>query len=248
MTRQQHEAGETLIELQSFADHAAEWLRANWTKVAALLLGVVVLAGAVAGVRAYRERQELAAATAVAAAQRDFLTKMGALPGTLDFEEPANPETAKTARREASDRMLALASEHPGTAAAVQARLEAAALLAQAGNGDRALEVLREVTAAGGNPAEITGLVELRIGQLEEAAGRWSEAAQAYQAAGEQRAFPLWPWALADAARALVEAGQREQAIRIAERLRTDAPDADLPPHLKAMLEELRAAGSPVQG
>lgn len=245
MTRQHHEAGETLIELQTFADHAAEWLRTNWVKAAAGLLAIVAVTGIVAGLRAYRERQEFAASAALAEVQRAFLTTMGAQPGTLDFEEPANPETARTARRETSDKLLAMAAEHAGTAAAAQARIEAASLLAQAGNEERGLEVLRELTASGSMPPALAGLVELRIGHLEEAAGRWPEAAKAYQAAGEQRSFPLWPWALADAARAFVEAGEREQAVRIAERLRTEAPDAELPPHLQALLEELRVATGP---
>jgi tetratricopeptide (TPR) repeat protein len=242
--RTTHEAGETLLEIQSFADHLVVWLHANWIYPAAVVAVVVVVTGIAAGFHTWREHGELAAANAVAAAQRDFFASMGAQPGSFVFEEPANPETGKKARREAADRFQALAREHDGTAAAAQARIEAAALLAQAGNTDQAIELWRGVLASGATGPELAALVQVRIAQTEEAAGRWSEAAKAYQAAGEQRAYPLWSWALADAARCLLEAGDRDQAVRIAERLRTDAPDVELPPHLADLLQDLRG-GSP---
>ena len=240
--RHPHEAGETLIEIQSFADHFAEWLRVHWKIPAAVLAAAIVIAGAAAGLQAWRDHRELAAAGAVAAADREFLAAMGAQPGTSTFEEPANPETGKKARREAADRLLEVARAHAGTGAAVQARIEAATLLAQAGAADQAVDLWREVLASGEAGPELTALVQVRIAQADEVAGRWAEAAKAYQEAGEQRAYPLWAWALADAARCLVEAGDRDQAARIAERLRTDAPDVDLPPHLAALLEDLRSA------
>lgn len=241
MTRPHHEAGETLVELQSLADRIGEWLGENWPKVAAGIAGLLLLTGAVAGIRSWREGRELAAATALAAAQRDFFAQMGAQPGSFEFEEPANPDTARSARREASDRLLGLAGDHAGTAAALQARIDAAALLVQAGNADRASEVLREARAESAGSPGLTGLIELRIGQIEEATGRWSEAAAAYEKAAEDRSFPLWPWAAADAARAHLEAGQRERAVRLAEQLRSEAPQAELPPHLRALLDELRS-------
>lgn len=239
--RHPHEAGETLGEIQSLADHLAEWLRAHWKIPAGALVAALVLTGALTALRAWRDHREITAAGAVAAADREFLTAMGAQPGASSFEEPANPETGKKARREGADRLLEVARRHAGTAAALQAQIEAATLLAQTGNGDKAIELWREVLATGKAGPELTALVQVRIAQADEADGRWSEAAKAYQEAGEQRAYPLWAWALADAARCLVEAGDRDQAVRIAERLRTDAPAIELPPHLTALLDDLRA-------
>ncbi len=243
--RHEREAGETLTEIQSFADHFAEWLRTNWIYPACVLAAGLVIAGLVAGVRGWREHRELEAAEGLATVQREFLTAMGAQPGSFFFEEPANAETARQTRRETAERLVAFATDHAGATAAVHARIEAAALLADAENRDQALEIWRGVLASGDATPELSALVQVRIAQAEEAAGRWTEAAQAYQAAGEQRAYPLWPWALADAARALVEAGDRDQAVRIAQRLRLDAPDAELPPHLAALLDELRGAAPP---
>ncbi len=249
MARQKpHEPGETLVEFQSFADSAAEWLRDNWPVAAGVLLLVVLATGGVAGVKEWREHQELEATNALATAQRDYLTAMGAPPGSYVFEEPANPETAKSARREAADRLLAIAEEHSGTSAAIHARIEAGALLAEAGNGDKAIELWRGVLASGiGNP-ELKAMVEVRIAQAEESAGRWSEAAQAYLEAGGQREYPLWSWALADAARCFLEAGDRDRAVQLAEQLGSEAPQVELPPHLAGMLEDLRArASGPVE-
>lgn len=243
--RSSHEAGETLAEIQSLADHLAEWLRAHWVIAVGVLLAVLAIAGATAGYHAWRDRRELEAASAVATADREFLAAMGAQPGSSVFEEPANPETGKKARREAADRLLEVARQHAGTMAALHGKIEAATLLMQAGNGDKAVELWREVLASGEAGPELAALVEVRIAQADEAAGRWSDAAKAYLDAGEQRAYPLWTWALADAARCLVEAGDRDHAVRIAERLHAEAPTADLPPHLAALLEDLRTAPAP---
>jgi tetratricopeptide (TPR) repeat protein len=246
--RTESHTGETLLELQSFADSTAEWLRTNWIWPAGILLAVVVITGTIAGLRGWNEHSEVEAANAMAGVQREFLASMGAQPGTYAFEEPANPETGKGARRTAADKLLAVAKDHAGTEAAVQAQIEAGALLAQAGNGDQALEIWRGALAKGGISPALAALVQVRIAQVEESAGRWSEAAKAYQEAGEQREYPLWPWALADAARCLYEAGDRDQAVRIAERLRVDAPGAELPPHLSGLLDELRATGVTPKG
>jgi tetratricopeptide (TPR) repeat protein len=121
-------------------------------------------------------------------------------------------------------------------------------LLAQAGNGDQALEIWRGALAKGGIHPALRALVQVRIAQVEESAGNWAEAAKSYQEAGEQREYPLWPWALADAARALYEAGDRDQAVRLAQRLRADAPGTELPPHLSGLMDELLATGVPPKG
>lgn len=241
----EHEAGETLLEIQSFADGAAEWIREHWIIPAGILAAIVVLTGLLAGLRGWREHEELAAADGLATIQRSYLATMGAQPGSTVFEEPANPETGKKARRETADALVAFAKEHSGTAAAALAQLEAGTLLAQAGNGDQAIELWRPVLAEGQVSPELKALIHVRIAQADEAAGRWADAAKAYQEAGEQRAYPLWPWAMADAARSLVEAGQRDQAVRIAERLQVDAPAVELPPHLAGLLEELRSSAVP---
>jgi tetratricopeptide (TPR) repeat protein len=243
--RTEHHAGETLLEIQSLADHLAEWLHENWIYPAGVLAALLALTAIAAGVHTWREHRELEAANAVATITREYLTGMGAQAGSFAFEEPANPETGKKLRRETADKLLAAATEHAGTGGAVQAQIEAGALLAQAGNGDQAIEIWRKSLGSGAVSPELAAIIQVHIAQAEEAAGRWNEAAKAYGEAGEQRAYPLWAWALADSARTLVEAGQRDQAVRIAERLRSDAPQAELPPHLVALLEELRAGAAP---
>lgn len=240
--RHEPEAGETLLEIQSLADSLALWLHDHW-KIAAGIVGALLLVtGLGAGIYSWRDHQEMAAANALASAEREFLTSMGAEPGTSGFEEPANPETGKKARAETADKLQAIAKEHAGTSAAVHAKIEAGVLMAQAGNADQAIALWRGVLEGGDASPALQALVQVRIAQAEEGAGRWREAAKAYQEAGEQRAYPLWAWALADAARCLVEAGDRDQAIRIAERLRIDAPQVDLPPDLAGLLEELRVS------
>lgn len=242
--RQPEEAGHTLMELQSFSDKAGDWLRENWMVAAGIVGAVLLVTALVAGLRAWHEQQELDAASAMAAVEREFLQRMGAEPGARGFQEPANPQVGLDARRDAATRLLDVAREHGGTEAAALARLQAGQLLLEAGNEAKAIETWQALAASDDLRPDLAAMVQVRIAQAEEARGRWQQAAEAYAAAGADRGFPLWAWALADAARAWVEAGDRAEAVRLAEQIRAEAPALELPPHLAAQLDELRATGA----
>ena len=103
------------------------------------LLGAILVSAAVYAVWDWgRDRGEMRASAAVARVQNAYLAAMGASPGSFEVVEPANPETGRQVRREFVVQFLEVAEEHAGTASAVAARMEAAALQDQAGNPEAA--------------------------------------------------------------------------------------------------------------
>jgi tetratricopeptide (TPR) repeat protein len=236
------QATETLHEIESVFDRASAWMAANPVPVLAVLGGVLLIAAVVGVTRYLGQRSAHEGSAAVAAVQTSYLEAMGAQPGAIDVPEPANPETARSVRLEHAERFLEVAADHEGTAAAVEARVEAADLLEQVGEEERAREVWREAVREAPAGTVLRGLALQRYAAALERAGSLEEAATAFDEAGDIQAFPGRWLALAQAARLWSEAGRPQDAVAIADRLHEEAPPGTIPPHLQARLQTLRAA------
>jgi tetratricopeptide (TPR) repeat protein len=101
-----------------------------------------------------------------------------------------------------------------------------------------ALQALAD-RAARGSP--LRAVILQRIGQSEERAGRWAEAARAYEQASAIEDFPLRYWALLSAARCLDRAGQPDRALAAYDRIEAEAPTLVIPEHLRTRVRELQA-------
>jgi tetratricopeptide (TPR) repeat protein len=108
------------------------------------------------------------------------------------------------------------------------------------GEPDAAIEVWRSAGAEAQGP--LKALLLQRIAHVEEGAGRFAEAAEAYLQVGEIPDYPLRYEALGDAARCFAEAGDAERAIALHKRIGAESPETKLAPHLAARLRELEAS------
>ncbi len=231
----------TLEELESYADRIAHWIATNPIAVVAIIAAILLAAAGYGGWTAYTAHREDAGSAALAKVEREFLDAMGASAGSTEVVEPANPETAKAVRREYAEKLLAVANEHAGSAAAAVARITAGDLLEKAGEPGQATEAWQAGMAGLGSRDPLRGIALQRIAAAREAEGKWADAGAAYLEAAELPGFPLQQWALADAARCYAEAGELDRATGIANRLAADADSRELPPHLAQQMAELRA-------
>lgn len=234
-------ATETLKEIEGVLDRAAGWVAAN-PKPVLIVLGIVVGGAAlVGGTQWWVKREKLAASGAVAQVTHDYFEAMGASPGAVTVPEPANPETARAAREEYAAKFAEAAEAHAGSAAATDAWIEAGNLREQLDDADGALAAWETAASSAAAGSPVRGLALARLAAGYEGAARWSDAAEAWEQAGGIATYPLRHEALAFAARANVEAGEPERAMALYDRIETAAPDFDLPPHLVAQRDELRA-------
>ncbi len=242
------EAANPIDELTSRVDQAAGWVgrhrRASLLAVALVLLG----AAAWGGWETLSTRRELRASAALSRAQADWRRAMGTAPNAREVTEPANPELAARARRDAAQSLLAIADESAGTRAAVVAALLAGNRLWELGDRQAALDAWESARREAPADSPLRALVLLRIAEAHESQGRFGEAAAAFEEAGAIDAYPLRYAALGDAARCFAEAGDATRAVGLLDRIEAEAPETVLPDHVRAKLRELRAAGvaSPV--
>lgn len=236
-------------DLGGTLDRAADWVSRNPVPFLGVIAVVLAVAGIIGLVRWHGERRELAAAEAVAAVRADFMKAMGASPGAMSFEEPANPETARKAREAAAAGFAAVAAEHEGTGAGVEAWIEAGNLREELGSREEALEAWKQAVAAAPAGTPLRGLALERLAAGLEDSGAFADAARAHEEAAGIASFPLRYYAMANAARSYAAAGDRERAVTLAARVASEAPELELPEPLTAQLEELRlgeaATGAP---
>jgi tetratricopeptide (TPR) repeat protein len=223
----------------------AAWIQGNARLSIGVAVGSLVLVGTYAGYDSWHTRREENASIALDQVRSAYLEAMGAGPGAVEIPELANPAAALRINQEYRGRFRAVVDEHPGTVAAVLAGLALGDLSEAAGDTEQPVEVWRE--ALGGLPRKsaLGALLLDRIAQAEEDAGHWAEAAESHLQAGEIEAFPLRYWALIDAARCFARAGQPDRALELLERVEAEAPDLNLPPHLRVLAAELRATAAP---
>jgi predicted negative regulator of RcsB-dependent stress response len=230
-----------LIGGDSPIDRILAWTAANPAPVLGALAAILLIGAGYAIWDYTTGRAEDAAATALARARTDYVTSMGGTPGAAEVAEPANPETASQARTAYAARLAEIVQEHPGTDSAVLARVARGDVLRDAGNADGALEEWKASLAAAASDA-LRGVILERVAAVHEGNARSAEAAAAHLEAADLTGYPLRYFALADAARCLADAGRNEEASAAYDRLRSEAPDFRVPPHIEARLQELKLA------
>ncbi len=231
-------------EFESAADRLASWIASNVWLVGGVLVVVLGTAGAWGGYRSWSQGREDAASNALDQTRTAYLFAFGAQPGTLEEPELANPALAEAIRDDYVGEFKAVAEEHSGTVAGTLALFEAAELLNQLGRPQQTEESWRQaLDSASGNPG-LFGILQQRVAQAHEARQAWTEAAEAHQEAGHTAGYALRHWALVDAARCYAAAGDPERALALYEEVEREAPDLNLPDHLRAQFRELRAVAS----
>ncbi len=240
--REHGTAAEMLGELESAADRLSEWLQTHLTAVSTAIVGLLVAAGLGAWLVSARESAEQVASSALAQTRADYLSAMGAQPGSIEVPEIANPTAAAEIRAEYEKRYAEVAAEHEGTVAASLAAIEQASLSSAGGRGDEAIALLEQAVEKAPANGAVRGIVIARLAQRFEAAGRWAEAADRHEAAAKLEDYPLHQWALADAARCRAMAGDAAAARALYDRLDREAPDLPLSDDQRAQRLELRAA------
>lgn len=236
-----HDLAESAPDIGSALDRASNWVGENPLAFLLIVGAVLALTGGIGLARWWGERGEVRASEAVAEARAGFLRAMGAPPGASTFSEPANAETARKAREEYAASFAQVADAHAGTAAAVEAWLEAGNLREQLGQADAAIEAWQRAVADAPAGTPLRGLALERLATGYESKGAFAEAGAAHEEAANIASFPLRHYAMADAARAFAAAGDRDRAVALAERVASEAPDLDLPGHVQSRLDELRA-------
>lgn len=245
MAKTKHgDAPELIEEFESAADRLANWIGAHlWLVGGGLVL--VLLAGW--GFEAYRNmghEREAAASDALEQTRSAYFTALGAPPGALELPELANPKAAEAINQEYLGKFRAVAEKYPGTVAGTLALFETAELLEKLGHSDQMAQVWQQALAqAAGNP-RLEGMLQQRIAAAHEADEQWAEAAAAHEAASEIPGYPLRYWAMVDAARCWLAAGDRARALALLERVEKEAPDLRLPDSMRIELRELRASSS----
>lgn len=239
--RDQGSAGEMLGEIESAADRLGDWLQTHMVPVAGAVVALLVVSGLGAWLISARKSAEQDASTALAQTRADYLSAMGAQPGSIEVPELANPAAAEQIRGEYAQRYADVESEHAGTVAGALAAVERAGLLSAGGKSDEAISVLEQALAQAPDRGGIRGIVGQRLAQRFEAAGRWAEAADRHEAASQVADYPLRHWALADAARCRALAGDAAAARALYERLEREAPELPLTEDQRSHSLELRA-------
>jgi predicted negative regulator of RcsB-dependent stress response len=246
LAQQRHDAGTTLEQLETLGDRLVQWIEDHPVPVLSVAAVVLLLAAAIGGWKAWSNARANEASAALAELRAQYVEAMGGQATDLIAPEPANPETGKKVRTEYVDRFVKFAHDHGATTAGAMAGLEASRLYEQLGNRDEALQVLKDSAGKLSSSSSVRGVLESRIGGLEEETGDFKAAAEAYEAAGGIDGYPLRHESLGEAARCWLEAGEPDRALALYERLRAEAPDFHLSPWLDARLQELQArAGVP---
>ena len=236
------QASETLQEIESVFDRLARWAVENPRHVLAILGAILVVSASLGVWEWARDRRETGASAELGRVQAAYLTAMGAPPGSFEVVEPANPETGRKVRSEFVGRFIEVADKHRGTASGVSARMEAAALQDQLGEGEAALASWRLGADEARDGSALQGLALVRLARALESRSRWEEAGAAHEKAGGIEEMPTRFQALGDAARCFAEAGDAARAVATFARIESEGADEALPAHTRARLLELRAA------
>lgn len=236
------EHSDTIDEIESWGERAAEWIGNNAATVLGTVAVLLVIAGGYGYTRSSRASAASDAANALAETRAAFLLAMGAAPGDLFAPELANPAAGAQIRSDYVARFRAVALDHPGTVGGALARLEEGNLLAEGGDRAGALASWRSaLTELSGEPP-VAGLLHQRIAQALEADGDWAGAAQAYRAAAGVDDFTLGTVSALDAARCYLAAGKTDEALVLYAQVEADAPDLQPPDYLRIRFRELKAA------
>jgi tetratricopeptide (TPR) repeat protein len=242
--KHQPAASEALDEIQGAADRLGAWVQENLRLVVIAIVALLVAAGALSYMASSRARTEEKASAALAETRTAYLEAMGAPPGAIEVPQLANEDAARRIREEFAVKFGELGDAYPGTVSGALARMEVAQLAVDGGDLEGALAIFERILADGPPTPALRGLALQSAGQVLEEAERWEEAAARHRDAAEITDYPLHQWALADAARCLSMAGDRDGARALYARLDEEAPDLRLPDHQRVEKRELEATSS----
>jgi tetratricopeptide (TPR) repeat protein len=241
LAKKRHDHPDMIEEFESAAEKLAGWIGKNAAPVGGAVLALLALAGGVGGFRSWSAANEETASDALDRTRSAYFQALGADPGSIQEPELANPAAAQAIRDEYLPKFEIVADEHEGTVAGTLALFEVAALLEA---DDRVAETdavwQRALEQASGNP-RLEGLLHQRVGEAHERNAAWAEAAAAHERAGQLADYPLRYWALVDAARCYAAAGESARALELYQRVQNEAPDLQLPPHIRIQIRELQA-------
>ncbi len=241
MATKHHKPADTLEEIESAGERLLAWVGANPVLVLGVAVAILLSAAGLGGYRALSHANAVEASASLEALRSDFVIAMGGQPGDVIVPEPANPETARAVRREFVDRFAELGREYGGTGAGALASLDAGSLYLELGTPDQALETWQAALEGLPRSSPLRGVLASRIAQLHEQDEKFAEAAQTYEAAAAIEGYPLRYLALGHAARTWLAAGEPAKALADYDRLKSEAPDTELPEHVTALLDELSA-------
>lgn len=238
------EPADVVDEIETVAERFAGWVAHNPWLAGGIALAILGAAAALGTWTSWKRSREQTASDALELVRADYLKEMGAPPSALEPPELANPKAAAEIQQRTLARYQEVAVAERGTAAGTFALLEAADLLAALDRQTEIAAVYEEALNYAPTPV-LRALVQRRLGQLHEDAGRFAEAAAAYLAAAVVETYPLRPFALADAARCTERDGRKAEALALYDQLAAEAPEFPLPDHQSAQARELRAALGP---
>ena len=236
-------AAQTLDEIEKESDRIAEWIDQNQMLLLSIMGGILVVAAIVGFALSGRDSSRDAAAADFAQLQTDYRSAMGAAPGAFEIAEPANPATALQVRNDFEAKFGELADAEAGTTVGALAAIEQARIQDALGTRDTALATLDKALDAQSRGAEVRSYLEATRASLLEDEARWADAAGAWEAAAAGGG-PLEAEWLASAARCWADAGDRDKALAAWSRLEALDSPANIPPYVRARMEELEAAGA----
>lgn len=244
--RKNEEPADTLEELASLGERAAQWVGANPGIVLGAAALILMVAAMLGGWRAYSTSRSERASAALSTVRGELVVAMGGKPTDSEIPEPANPETARSVRSDFADRYLALADDWKGTPTGSLALLEAGGLLEELGNRDRALEVWTQAAATMPSGSPALGILHSRIAVAHEERGDFEAAARSHEAAAAVPGYPLVGGSLSAAARCWIEASKPDQALAVSRRLKSELPEYKLSPYIEASIAEIESrTGAP---
>ncbi len=200
-------------EFITFSQRAIAWAKANIKLIVIVSLAVVVIVGAVVGVRTYLQRRAVAATE-----------QLGPLLGEW-YQLSASTDSKRL--KPLAGRLERFCASYGSTPAGMQGRMVWGAVLVRLGEYSKAVKVLEELADEPSLPKELKPLVLYELGVALEGKGEPGRAAQVYARAAEAGGPYLGrPWLL-DQARALEAAGKKQEAADIYRRL-AKAPEREL--------------------
>ena len=158
--REHGTAAEMLGELESAADRLGEWLQTHLAAVSAAIVGLLVVAGLGAWLVSARESAEQEASTALAQTRADYLSAMGAQPGSIEVPELANPDRRRRDPRGVREALCRAGGGARGHGRGHARRDRAARVSrARAGRGDEAIALLEQAVEKAPASGAVRGIV-----------------------------------------------------------------------------------------
>jgi tetratricopeptide (TPR) repeat protein len=221
----------------------ADWIGEHRKQVA-IGLGALVGAWVLLAVSWEISRTRRAEASAeLAAIEAAYASEMGAQPGVVLVEEPANPEQAKRAREAAIAKLDAFAADHGGHLGH-DARLRAAEFEVDLERFDAADARLAALVAELGGDDARKGIALRLQGFAREQLGRDAEAAALYEQGGALEDYPPRALLWIAAARTHQRLGAHQNALRALDQAIDAEPELATDPVFARERRMLQAAVS----